>query len=217
MTKALSVLTVCVLVMIGNAAFAQRQFELLTGWGWGKPEEICPKAAEIGFDEIIVWSRSPNYLRHLIEVARRYGIDVYASVYLNDIKAWKKRYPDVPPPLQVMSAEENAVLQRLKNDKRPGKGGYQFGGEPLPGHTEVLLYDMLCFHRPEVVEFMKAEIKDVLTVEGLNSPSTKCCPAAAGSGRRSLRCEILTNRRIRLRFRASISATIPPPRDERLY
>ena len=167
MTNVALFVLLCAFMGLPMTALAQTRFIRLTGWGGGKPEAICPKAAEIGFNEIIVWNRDPDYLHHLIEVTRRYGLDIYASVHLNDVKGWKKRHPDIPPPLQVMSAEENAALKRLEADKRPGKGEYQFGGEPLPDHREVLLSEMLCFHRPEVVAFFKEEIKDALAVKGL--------------------------------------------------
>ena len=156
------------LVFLGFPAvvFGQKQFSLLTGWGGGKPEEICPKAAEIGFKEIIVWNREPEYLRRLVAVAGQYGIGVYASVHLSDTKAWKKRFPDAPPPMQVMSPEEEAAAKRIEADTRPGKGQYQFGGEPV-NKMEVLTAEMFCFHRPEVVAFLKEEIRDALAVEGL--------------------------------------------------
>ena len=147
-------------------AFAQKKFTLLTGWGGGKPEEVCPKAADIGFNEMIVWNREPEYLRHLVDVASQYHMGVYASVHLADSKAWKKRYPDVAPPMQVMSAEEEAAAKRIEADTRPGKGRYQFGGEPV-NEMEVLTSEMLCFHRPEVVAFFKEEIRAALAVEGL--------------------------------------------------
>lgn len=153
-------------VSLPGLAPAQQRFARLTGWGGGKPEEICPKAAAIGFNEIFVWNRDPAYLRRLIDVASPLNIDIYASVYLSDVATWKKRFPDSPPPLQVMGPEEDAALQRIEADKSPGKGQYQFGGEPVGG-LEVLTSEMLCFHRPEVVAFLKDEIKAVLAVEGL--------------------------------------------------
>ncbi|MEW6360129.1 MAG: hypothetical protein AB1696_27585 [Planctomycetota bacterium] len=168
MPKMILLVLVSTFLALPLAALAQkRQFERLTGWGGGKAEEICPRAADIGFNEIIVWNRDPDYLRHFVEVGSQYGIEAYASVHLNDIRAWKKRYPDAPPPLQAMSKEENEALERLKADKRPGKGQYQVGGEPLDGRLEVLLVEMLCPHRPEVVSFLKEEIKAALAVEGL--------------------------------------------------
>ncbi|HUT90982.1 MAG TPA: hypothetical protein VMY37_15880 [Thermoguttaceae bacterium] len=156
----------CSLLCLPSAALAQRRFSLLAGWGGGKPEEICPKAADVGFQEILVWNRDPAYLRHLIEVADGYDLKVYASVYLSDVKGWNKRFPGAPPPLQEMNAEEEAAAKRLEGDRRPGKGRCQFGGEPVSG-LEVLTERMLCFHRPEVVSFLKEEIRDALRVERL--------------------------------------------------
>lgn len=155
-----------VLTAVSLMAHAQDKSRVLTGWGGGKPEVICPKAAAVGFGEIIVWNRDPEYLRRLVDVAAQYDIDVYASVHLNDVKTWKKRFPDVPPPLQVMSAEEDAALKQLRDDNTPGKGHYQYGGEPVRD-TEVLLGDMLCFHAPEVSSFFKKEIEAALAVDGL--------------------------------------------------
>jgi hypothetical protein len=155
-----------VLWLLPVTALDQKRFVLLTGWGGGKPEEICPKAADVGFNEIIVWNRDPAYLAHLAEVAAQYHIAVYASVHLSDLKTWKARYPNTPPPLQVMNAEEDAALQRIQSDNRPGKGGYQFGGEPVGG-LEVLTAEMLCFHRPEVLAFLKDEATAALAVPGI--------------------------------------------------
>jgi hypothetical protein len=65
-----------------------------------------------------------------------------------------------------MNAEEDAALQRIQSDNRPGKGGYQFGGEPVGG-LEVLTAEMLCFHRPEVLAFLKDEATAALAVPGI--------------------------------------------------
>ena len=142
------------------------RFMHLTGWGGGKPEEIVPLAADTGFDEIIVWSQDPKYLRTLIDVGREHGVAIYASLYLNDVSDWKRRHPDTPAPLQVMNDEENRAVERLQKDTTPDKSQYQFGGEPVQPH-EVLNEDLLCFHHEEVAEFFRGQIRELATVEGL--------------------------------------------------
>jgi hypothetical protein len=145
---------------------AQSGFIQLTGWGGGKPEEIVPQAAEVGFNEIIVWNHDPKYLADLVGVARKHDIGVYSSIFLSDIKDWQKRRPNVPPPLQEMNEQEEAALARIQADKSKGKSNYQYGGEPVQ-EIEVLESPLLCFHSPDVLEFFKEQIKDILAVPGL--------------------------------------------------
>ncbi|MBM4047821.1 MAG: hypothetical protein FJ279_22175, partial [Planctomycetes bacterium] len=49
-----------------RSAQAEGGFVQLTGWGGGKPEEIVPQAAEVGFNEIIVWNQDSAYLTRLV-------------------------------------------------------------------------------------------------------------------------------------------------------
>ena len=154
------------LLMAAPALGAEGRFVQLTGWGGGKPEEIVPQAAEVGFDEIIVWNHDPQYLGRLVALGQKHKIGIYASIHLGDLKDWKKRRPGVNPPLQEMNAEENAALARIRADKSKGKSGYQYGGEPVHG-IEVLEAPLLCFHHPEVRPFFEEQIRDLLRVPGL--------------------------------------------------
>lgn len=138
----------------------------LTGWGGGKPEEIVPQAAEVGFDEIFVWNHDHQYLKRLVAVAREHKIDVYSSIWLGDLADWKRRRPGVDPPLQEMDSAERAALERIKADKTKGKSGYQYGGEPVQ-EIEVLEAPLLCVHNPSVRSFFEEQIRDLLGVAGL--------------------------------------------------
>ncbi|MBM4081648.1 MAG: hypothetical protein FJ278_18235 [Planctomycetes bacterium] len=149
-----------------RSAQAEGGFVQLTGWGGGKPEEIVPQAAEVGFNEIIVWSQDSAYLTRLVEVAKPHGIGIYSCIHLADLNGWKKRRPDAAPPLQEMNEQENAAFERIQADKTKGKSNYQYGGEPFQS-LEVLTSSMLCFHVPEVVAFFKEQIKDILAVPGI--------------------------------------------------
>jgi len=157
----------CLSLLLAEATpGAEGQFVQLTGWGGGKPEEIVPQAAEVGFDEIIVWNHDPQYLGRLVALGRKHKIGIYSAIHLGDLKDWKKRRPGVNPPLQEMNAEENAALERIRADKTKGKSGYQYGGEPVHG-IEVLEAPLLCFHHPEVRSFFEEQIRDLLRVPGL--------------------------------------------------
>ncbi|MDY0165040.1 MAG: hypothetical protein RBS80_00765 [Thermoguttaceae bacterium] len=157
----------CLSLLIATIALgAEGQFVQLTGWGGGKPEEIVPQAAEVGFDEIIVWSHDPQYLGQLVAFGREHKIGIYSSIHLGDLKDWKKRRPGVDPPLQEMNAQENAALERIQADETKGKSGYQYGGEPVQ-EVEVLSAPLMCFHHPEVRIFFEEQIRDLLQVPGL--------------------------------------------------
>ena len=71
------------------------------------------------------------------------------------------------------------ALQRLRAATDPNKGGYQFGGEPLPARRDpaspdhdVLLSRLLCFHRPESMAWCRKQISDMLLA----------CPDLTGVG-----------------------------------
>jgi len=163
-------LAVCLLLSAastnGAAPATGRPFAQLTGWGGGKPEEIVPQAAAVGFDEIIVWNHDPQHLARLIALGRAHDIGIYGAIHLSDVADWKRRRPGVLPPLQQMSAVENAAWQRIRGDKSQGKSGYQYGGEPVHG-IEVLETPLLCFHHPEVRLFFEEQLRDLLGLAGL--------------------------------------------------
>jgi hypothetical protein len=86
---------------------------------------------------------------------------------------------DLAPLAQVMSAEDEAALEKLRAAKDLKKGGYQFGGEPLPARRDpaspdhdVLLNRLLCFHRPESMAWCRKQISDMLLA----------CPDLTGVG-----------------------------------
>lgn len=139
---------------------------VLTGWGSGKPDEMVPAAAKAGFSELVVHHDNAAEFSRYIELGRQHGIDIYAWLYLGDVKAWKAAHPDIAPPMQVMNAEEDAALARINADKTPGKSNYQFGGEPVQA-MEVLTTPLLCFHDPRVVAFFKSQIAEMLAFPGV--------------------------------------------------
>jgi hypothetical protein len=139
---------------------------VLTGWGGGKADEVVPKAAAVGFDELVVHHENAANFARMIELGKQHGIEVYAWMYLGDIPAWKKAFPDAEPPCQEMNAEEREVLDRIEADKTPGKSGYQYGGEPVNG-LEVLTTPLLCFHDPRVLEAFKKQADEMLAVPGI--------------------------------------------------
>jgi hypothetical protein len=145
---------------------AERRFVQLTGWGGGRPEEVVPQAAEVGFDELLVGGRDRAYLARYVEMGRKHGVGIYGVIHLSDLADWKKRRPGIAPPLQEMNAEETAALKRIQADKSKWKSGYQHGGEPVRG-LEVLTSSLLCFHRPEVRTFFEEQIRDLLGTAGL--------------------------------------------------
>ena len=163
--RQVGILFICVF-LFPPIAQAESGFVQLTGWGGGKPEEIVPQAAAVGFTEIIVWNHDTNYLSRLIELGQKHDIGIYSSIHLADVKDWQKRRKGIVPPLQEMNKEENAALERIEADKTKDKSRYQYGGEPVQP-MEVLTSQMLCFHAPEVVGFLKEQVRDILAVPGI--------------------------------------------------
>lgn len=144
-----------------------RTFTHLVGWGGGDPATIIPAAAEVGFTDVIVWRQDRDYLTELVARAQEYGIGVYVSIHLGDLKDWQRRYPDVPPPLQEIDGIEQEAVTRIQAELKAGKSDYQYGGEPVGDQLEVFTQELLCFHDPRVVEFFQAQIGDILAVPGL--------------------------------------------------
>ncbi|OGV66633.1 MAG: hypothetical protein A3K19_03855 [Lentisphaerae bacterium RIFOXYB12_FULL_65_16] len=154
-------------LLAATPALAQQTGErVLTGWGGGKAEDVVPKAAEVGFSELVVHHENAANFATFIELGKQHGIGVYAWVYLGDIPAWEKAFPDTEPPLQIMSPAEQEALKKLQADKTPGKSRYQFGGEPV-NELEVLETPLLCFHDPRVIEAFKKQIDEMLAVAGV--------------------------------------------------
>ncbi len=100
-------------------------------------------------------------------------------------QVWKKAFPLDPPPLQVMSREEQATLERFRADTSPDKSRYQFGGEPV-GAAEVFDRPLLCFHDARVVAAYKLQIERILKTPGVRGVAfdffgyqnyrSCCCP-----------------------------------------
>jgi hypothetical protein len=154
-------------LLLAAAAGAQPPAErLLTGWGGGKAAEVVPKAAAVGFAELVVHHEDSANFAQFIELGKAHGIGIYGWMYLGDLPAWKKAFPDAEPPLQVMSPDEQAARERLAADKTPGKSGYQFGGEPVHG-LEVLETPLLCFHDPRVSTALQRQVAEILGVPGV--------------------------------------------------
>lgn len=142
------------------------ELRILTGWGGGKAEEVVPKAAEIGFTELVIHPEDSANFAKFIELGKPHGIDIYAWLTLGDIAAWKKAFSDADPPLQVMSAAEQEALKGIQADKTVGKSRFQFGGEPV-NKVEVLEAPLLCFHAPRVIEAFKKKIDGILSIPGV--------------------------------------------------
>jgi len=149
---------------VATATPGQVEQRVLTGWGGGKAEDVAPRAAEVGFAELVVHHENTGNFAKFIELGKQHGIGIYAWLFLGDIPAWKKAYPDVEPPLQVMNAAEDEALKRILADKTPGTSQYQFGGEPVKG-VEVLRAPLLCFHDRRVTEAFKKQIDEMLSVQ----------------------------------------------------
>ena len=139
---------------------------ILTGWGGGKAEDVVPKAAEVGFAELVVHHEDTPNFTQFIEIGKQHGIGIYAWLFLGDIPAWKKAFPEASPPLQIMSPPEQEMLKKIQEDKTPGKSQYQFGGEPI-NEVEVLEVPLLCFHDPRVIVAFKKQIDEMLAFPGV--------------------------------------------------
>ena len=139
---------------------------ILTGWGGGKAADVVPKAAAAGFGELVVHHENAENFASFITLGKQHGIGVYAWLYLGDLPAWEKAYPDDAPPLQVMAPAEDETLKRIEADKTPGKSQYQFGGEPV-NEVEVLTTPLLCFHDPRVFKAFCKQIDEMLRVPGI--------------------------------------------------
>ena len=143
-----------------------KTFVELTGWGGGKAEDVVSKAAETGFTELVVHHENHQTFTNFIKLGKQHGIGIYAWLFLGDIPAWKKAFPNSKPPFQVMNTVENKALIRIQSDKTFGKSQYQSGGEPV-NKIEVLTTPLLCLHDPRVLEAFKQQIYEMLNVPGI--------------------------------------------------
>ena len=126
-------------------------------------EKLIECAKEIDFNALIAHAPKER-MKAFAELTQENGIESYYWFSLTT------RAKEMSPFQQVMSEGDEKRLVELQADKDPKRGGYQSGGEPLPGRHEVLLAPLLCFHRPEVAEYSRKRIREMLDA----------CPALTG-------------------------------------
>jgi len=122
--------------------------------GWSdlrSPNELLAAAKELGFNAIIAQG-PPEKLEAFARQAKEVGVEVYLWTNATAGKGQEAL-------AQRMSPEEDALWAKLKADPDPRKHAYQFGGEPLEGHREVLQAPPLCLDRPEAMEAFQKRIK----------------------------------------------------------
>ena len=138
--------------------------------GWAsirrEPEKVIACAKALRFNAIIAHDK-PEALETFAKRAAKEGIETY--YWLSPIV---RRNSGLKALRQIMPPEDERRLAELAADKDPKRHGYQSGGEPQPGHHDVLRTRILCFHRPEARAWMRKEIRDKLTA----------CPSLAGIG-----------------------------------
>lgn len=127
--------------------------------GWAGKEKDIPalveKAHELGFNIINSHGNDDyKYLNELCAEAKKKGIDIYYWFHIATPKGMEQY-------TQIVSDEERAASDKIKNDREPGKHNYQSGGEPV-NEGEVHTTEFLCFHRPEVMEYSRGKIKKAL-------------------------------------------------------
>ena len=114
-------------------------------------DKTMKRISDSGFNAAAV---SGANLNTLIPYGQKHNVGIYYWFHIIPPENMKQF-------AQQMSPEENEILQKLTADKSVDKNGYQFGGEPLAGHQEVLETPLLCFHCPETVEFCKKHLDAV--------------------------------------------------------
>jgi hypothetical protein len=137
-----------------------------SGWtSMAKPAETIDCAREIGFNAL-VFHGPVERMQQWSAMTKGAGIESYYwfSPIIHEHDA------DLAPLAQVMTGEDETAQQKLRADEDPKKGGYQFGGEPLPlrrdpaspDHDVLLGVRLLCFHRPESMAWCKKQISEML-------------------------------------------------------
>lgn len=147
-----------------------------SGWAsMAQPAATIACARELGFNALIFHGPVVR-MQQWSAMTEAAGIESYYWFSpLVDAK-----HADLPPLAQVMSAADEAALDKLRADKDPKKGGFQFGGEPLPArrdpatpdHDVLLGARLLCFHRPETMAWCRQQIAAMLAA----------CPDLTGVG-----------------------------------
>ena len=147
-----------------------------SGWtSMAKPAETIDCARQIGFNAL-VFHGPVERMKEWSAMTRAAGIESYywfsPIVHENDA--------GLAPLAQVMTGEDEVARQKLRAAEDPKKGGYQFGGEPLPARRDPLSPDhdvlldvrLLCFHRTESIAWCKTRISEMLLA----------CPDLTGVG-----------------------------------
>jgi hypothetical protein len=146
-----------------------------SGWAsMAKPEETIACARELGFN-VLIFHGPVERMQQCSAMTKAAGIESY--YWISPMAPEKDAR--LTPLAQVMSAADEAAWQNLRAAKEPKKGGYQFGGEPLPARRDpaapdhdVLQARLLCFHRPETMAWCRKQISEML----------KACPDLTGVG-----------------------------------
>ncbi len=144
-----------------------KKFLKLFASGGGDPEQILAQAKEIGVTDFIAVG-DDDTMQKYIDTGIKYGINIYGMLYLNNIELWKKKYPGVDVPLQLMTEEEQKLNEYFKNKDNRVSSGYQMGEMPRARNKEVLYTDLLCFHDDRVKKMMKEEIDRLINIKGLS-------------------------------------------------
>lgn len=158
MSRLKIVLLLAILPLLLSACAARESAGPAWRGGWGSAREmdqLIAAAMETEFNALI-FSGSKESMRGVSARLRLVGIQSYWWFSITT------RAPEMKDFIQVMSPEEEKALAEIVADKDPRKHGYQWGGEPLPDRTDVLQARLLCFHRPEVVAWSKAQIRAVV-------------------------------------------------------
>ncbi len=147
-----------------------------SGWtSMSQPEKTIACARELGFNALIFHGPQER-MKEWTAMTKAAGIESY--YWVSPIVA--ERDAELAPLAQLMTPEDEAALQNLKTANDPKKGGYQFGGEPLPARRDPASPDhdvlhsarLLCFHRPETMDWCRRQISQML----------EACPDLTGVG-----------------------------------
>jgi len=171
-----TLLAACLAAFVAGAALAEEQKVWRSGWaGMKDAEKVIACAQEIQFNALIFGGTVEN-MRKWSAMTKAAGIESY--YWLSPIA--RKDNKEMEPFVQVMSPEDDAALVRIQGDKDPKKSGFQWGGEPLshragprPEPYDILnCAGLLCFHRPETMDWCKKTITEMLAA----------CPDLTGIG-----------------------------------
>ena len=175
MTRVSCHLGTALMLLLTGSLLAAEPTVWRSGWAsMAKPEETIACAREIGFNALI-FHGPVERMKQWSAMTKAAGIESY--YWFSPIVPEKDAA--LAPLAQVMSDEDEAALLKLQAAKDPKKGGYQFGGEPLPTRRDraspdhdVLQARLLCFHRPETIAWCRKQISDMLAA----------CPDLTGVG-----------------------------------